>query len=490
MTFFRAIKNKFEHNQTPNFDSTEEVTINMDKRAIYRNRTNYGVNIGSLFVLESWIYDDIFNEVGGGNTELDAVSNCQAKLNTQETANKLRQHYESYLDKIDWNFLRDRANITSIRVPIGYWHVNNGGFLQGLPFEHLAGVYQNARPWDYLKQLINVAGQNNISVLIDLHGLPGGANDQAHSGAINNPPKFFKTPAYVNKVCDEILPFITRDICSPFENIAGLQIVNETYFDNNANDIKAYYSRAISSISNIDNTLAVVISDGWWSEQWSNWLAENKLESNAVIDTHVYRCFSNEDKGKDAGTIINQLPGSVNLPKDKADFTVGEFSCVLDEETWKRTQGDRNVHISNFGVMQTTIFPKVASFGWYFWTLQFKYGDGGEWGFVPMVSKNNLILRSRNVVPIDQNRVNQIINDHIEYWKGKGNKFEHWRFEDAIRQAVNDIASFNQFNNSRLGRWRSWTLRRRAEYIKAKGDSEFMWEWDQGYQKGLDEFNH
>jgi len=488
MTLFNSLKEKFEKK-----DFTKEIilsdALNVDRRTIYRNRVNYGVNLGSLFVLESWIYDDLFNEVGGCNSEFEAVSKCITKFGNNGTADRLRQHYESYLQKIDWNFLRNNANITSIRVPIGYWHVNNGSFLNGLPFQPVAGVYAAAKPWDYVKQLITTASRYNISILVDVHGLPGGANSEAHSGMIQNPAVFFRTPRYVNKMCDEILPFITRDICVPYENIAGLQIVNEAYFDNTANDMKNYYARAVSSISKIDNNLPVVISDGWWPQQWSDWVSANNLAYNVVIDSHIYRCFSNEDKNKDAGTIINQLPQTVSFDKGKADFVVGEFSCVLDEETWKRTNGNRNVFISNFGTMQTSIFPKMASFGWYFWTLQFKWGDGGEWGFIPQVSKKNLQLRSKTVKNIDQNTVNKIIADHIQYWKGKGDRFEHWRFEDAIRQAVQDIQGFNSLANSKIGRWKSWTLRRRREYIASKGDSSFMWEWDQGYQRGLDEFN-
>ncbi|KAG0655608.1 Glucan 1,3-beta-glucosidase 3 [Maudiozyma exigua] len=477
-----------------NSDSSAKETVNLsdslaiDRRAIFRNRVNYGVNLGSLFVLESWIYDDLFKEVGGGNSEFEAVSKCKTQFGAQATGNKLRQHYESYLNKIDWNFLKN-VNVTSLRVPIGYWHVNNGSFLNGLPFQPVADVYASAQPWTYFKTLVKTAGQYDISIVIDVHGLPGGANSEAHSGMVQNPAVFFKTPNYVNAMCNGILPIIVHDICLSFENIAGLQIVNEAYFDNNANDIKAYYLRATSNISKMDNNLPIIISDGWWPQQWSDWVSQNNISNNIIIDSHVYRCFSNEDKSKDAGAIYDSLPQTVQFDKGKADFMVGEFSCVLDEETWKRTKGDRNVHITKFGRAQTSLFPTIASFGWFFWTLQFKWGDGGEWGFVPQVSKNNLIMRSKNVKPIDSNRVAAIIAEHINYWNGKGSYFEHWRFEDAIRQAVYDIQSFNSLNNSRLGRWKSWTSRRRREYIGSKGDSQFMWEWDQGYQRGLDEFN-
>lgn len=488
MSIIKSLKEKFEHVRIdePKIPLPNNVTI--DEKTIYRNRYNFGVNLGSFLVLESWIYGDLFDDVGGADTEFEAVSKCIQKFGVQDTISRLKKHYEEYITKIDWNFLTEKANITALRVPIGYWHVNNGSFLNGLPFEALQEIYQGAKPWDYLKDLIATAKQNNIGILIDMHGLPGGANGDAHSGVRNNPPVFFKTKKYLNKIY-EILPFIVADVCATNKNIIGLQVVNEAIFDNSASDIKSFYSQAINSIRQVDNSLPIVISDGWWPEQWSNWISENDLGYNVIIDSHVYRCFSDEDKRKQAGQIIEELPKTVTFEKEKADFLVGEFSCVLDEETWKRTQGIRDEHIKHYGIAQTTLFSQVASFGWFFWTLQFKWGEGGEWGLIPMINKGNLVTRSKIKVNIDQNKVQNIINDHINYWNGKGDQFEHWRFEDGIRKAVSDLSIFNSFNNSRLGRWHSWTKQRRFQYVKEKGDSKFMWEWDQGYQRGLDEFN-
>ncbi|CCH61307.1 hypothetical protein TBLA_0E02530 [Henningerozyma blattae CBS 6284] len=460
----------------------------LSEKYYYRYRENHGVNLGSCFVLEPWIFDNLFDK--GGSCEFDAITNLSRAIGVEATAQRLNQHYSDYINKIDWIFLKNVANITALRVPIGYWHVNNGSFLGGLPFQPLQSVYSKAKPWDQLRNLISIASKYRIGILIDIHGLPGGANTDFHSGFNNPSPSFFSNGNYVNAMTEKILPFIVQNICSPNNNVIGLQIVNESVFDNNANGQKFYYAKAAVAIRKVDSFLPVIISDGWWPGQWGDWLQLTKLYNTVVVDTHVYRCYSDSDKSKNAGQIINDLAGSVNLPNDRGDFVVGEFSCVLDQSTWNKTQGSRSDWVRKYGNAQVSIFRKEASWGSFFWTLKFRWGDGGEWGFIPMTNQGCVPKRSTQGVNIDDNKVNQIIQQHISYWKDKGGeKMEHWRFQDAIRAAVNDIRAFSSFDNSRIGRWYSWKAQRRQAYIQSKGDSEYMWEWDQGYQQGLDNFN-
>lgn len=478
-------------NKQSSFNSIQQPTsIDLGKRTIYRNRVNNGVNLGSLFVLEPWIFDSKLNE-NGGDCELTYLTKLIEKFDEGETIDRLSNHYDQYLDKIDWNWLVDVGTVTALRVPIGYWHVDNGRFVKNLPFQPLMNIYSQAKPWDFLKRLIQRASDYNVGILIDIHGLPGGANTDSHSGEINGKVKFFNTKKYVDVMINEVIPFVVKDLCQKYENIIGIQIVNEAKFDEKGRDEKKYYQGAITTINKLDSSLPIVISDGWWPDQWANWLQETGLDKIVIIDTHIYRCFSDDDKSKDANQIITNLQNTVNLPSDKADFMIGEFSCVLDEQTWKRTtKGDRQQWVKNFGNQQVKLFNQRASWGWFFWTLQFQWGDGGEWGFVPQINNGSIPVRNKKSINIDKSKIDSIISDHINYWNGKGNKFEHERFEDGIKKAIEDIESFDKFDNSRIGRLHSWIAIRRQEYIKDHGDSEFMWEWDQGYQRGITEFNH
>lgn len=464
----------------------------VDKKTIYRNRYNYGVNLGSLFVLEKWIYNDLFDNVNSNNNEYDVISQRVKNFGKDDTARRLNEHYRNYINKINWVWLAGEVGVTVLRVPIGYWHVGNGRFVDDLPYAPLKGVYESAKPWDQLISLIGKARAYGIGILIDIHGLPGGANTGEHSGFKNDSVKFFSTSKYVQKMVKDVLPFIVNDVGKAYENVVGLQIVNEAIFDNNANDQKKYYQSAIKKIASIDNNFPVIISDGWWPQQVSDWLKQQNLDKNAIIDTHVYRCFSDADKSKTARQLIDSLPQTVNLPKNDADFLVGEFSCNLDEQTWNRSRDkDRQAYIKEFGLKQAQVFNSVSSWGYIFWTLQFQYGDGGAWGFVPLTNSGCIPKPlKRNMSNITENDIQRLVQAHKNYWKDKGGeKFEYWRFEDGVRKAVSDIKAFNGFNKSRVGRWHTWKAQRRREYVAEKGDSQYMWEWDQGFQEALDNFN-
>ncbi|AMD20986.1 HEL295Wp [Eremothecium sinecaudum] len=456
-----------------------------DPSVIYQNRRNCGVNFGSLFVLEKWIFESLFND--DSKTELEAVTLLNSKNGTKGAAEKLKKHYEDYLDRVEWDWLVE-TGVTSIRLPIGYWHVNNGAFVRGTLFEKVKNVYQQAMPWDFVKALIEEASKHKIGVLLDIHGLPGGANGEAHGGE-GKDPTFFSTSKFVDLVCDEIIPFMVMDTAR-FSNVVGIQCVNEAAFNYEAVNEKKYYQRALRAIREHSQYLPLVISDGWWPDQWSYWLRANNLAAEIVIDSHVYRTFQDSDREKSAEEIIDDLKASIKLDPTTGDFMVGEFSCVLDEQTWSKSKGNRQELAKQFGQKQVSIFNKVATCGWYFWTYMFQHGDGGDWGFVPSVTSGAIPRRQRNAVKVDDKVIQGFIDEHNKYWDGKGgDKMEHWRFADALKGTVKDIQAFDRLDNSRIGRLHFWRQMRREQYIRAKGDSDYMWEWDQGFEKALAEFN-
>ncbi|CEP61185.1 17-beta-hydroxysteroid dehydrogenase-like protein LALA0_S02e08636g [Lachancea lanzarotensis] len=482
----KDLKSSNDDENVPEFSGPGEVS----KREIYRNRYNFGVNFGSLFVQESYIYHSLFSE-GGGN-EYEAVSALVAKSSSDEVAKKLQKHYASYVTDQDWEWLQKEAGVTAIRLPIGYWHVDNGAYIADkMKFHKLKSIYQAAQPWDAVHKIVKKAAEYNIGILVDIHGVPGGANGDAHSGESNNgQASFFTTSDFVSSVVDDIVPFIAKDLCQPNENVIGLQVINEAAFSDSAKPEKKFYSKVINAVLSVDDTLPVVISDGWWPQQWADWLDENNLANSVVIDSHVYRCFSDSDKQKTAGEIVNDLPQSVNLSNDKADYMVGEFSCVLDGQTWDKTKESREEWVRKLGQAQVGVFQDKASWGWFFWTFKFQEGDGGEWGFQPMINSGALPKRPRVDPNIDDSKVQQIVDDHVNYWKDKGgDKFEHWRFEEGLKTAISDIRAFNEFDHSRVGRTHFFKSLRKSQHTSDKGDGEYVWEWEQGYDQGLAVFN-
>lgn len=487
---FNIFKRKFTKGANPPIKSLENIpTDNIPKEVIYRNRFNYGVNFGSFFVLERYIYDRPFSD--GGENEHDAIKIKLGRYGEDETATELSNHYENYLTAIDWSWLKNEVGVTAIRLPIGYWHVDNGSFIDShFVFHDVKEVYSKAKPWEYIKKVVYAAELSNIGILIDLHGLPGGANNDAHSGeGEHGQVKFFNSKENINKVCEEILPFIVREFSSS-PNIIGIQIVNESSFSNDGINQKFYYSKAVNEIRKIGCKFPIIISDGWWPDQWSDWVEELNLSNDIIIDTHIYRCFSDSDKSKSAEQIIDELPETVKLNIQKADFMIGEFSCVLDSKTWEKSEGNRNDLVYRFGQKQMEVFKNSSTWGCFFWTYKFEHGDGGEWGYIPMIDRECISKRQKVDLFIDTEKVDMLIQSHIEYWKDRGGEYmEHWRYEAGLKNTLKDMEMFDKFDNSRLGRYHFWKNIRRHQYILEYGNSDFMWEWEQGFDTAIREFN-
>lgn len=466
------------------------------ERSIYQSRHNFGVNFGALFVLEKYIFDEMY--VDGAGVELDAIKNSIKKNGVDDTKRKMENHWKTYCNDNDWSWLKEKG-IQSIRIPLGYWIVDGGNFTKGTSFEKIAPVYENA--WKIFKEYyIQKAKQYQISILVDLHALPKGANTGDHSGECFKQAGFWNDSSTINKAVD-ICAFMAKDLKN-CDNVSGIQIVNESDFSDDPRGQEKYYIRASNAIRKENPDVPIVISDGWWADQWVKFLSKesdgNIGSLGIVIDDHIYRCFSDEDKCKHVDQIINDLDSSVLTGlSSEADFLIGEFSCVLDSQTWEKS-GDceRDDKVRSYGNEEVKLFKQRAKTGFYFWTYKFQNGDGGEWGLVPMINKGAIPpRRTCGKIPSKdefEQYLDEHYNNHMNYWKAlnPNEKYEGWRYKEGFTTGWNDAMAFANFDNSRIGRVVAWKYARRAEHINARGAGNFLWQWDAGFQEALDRFNN
>ncbi|RLV94827.1 putative glycosyl hydrolase [Spathaspora sp. JA1] len=467
-------------------------------REIYHSRKHFGVNFGSCFLLEKWIYHGLFiesEEKGGGiDCELKVVSGLVKKYGVEETRNKFEKHWQEYVNEDDWQWLVDH-NVNSIRLAIGYWNINGGAFTDGFKFEKYKAVYENS--WNIIKtQFIEVANKYNISVVLDIHGVPYGANKADHSGEPGQ-GKFWENQTAELQM-SKAMGFIAEDF-RQYENIAGISIVNEADFTENIKQRTKYYSAAINEIRSKDTSVPIVISDCWWTDQWVRWIQEHQDDGrtnlSVLIDHHSYRCFDDKDTSKEPRQIIDDLPTDIltNLTNESkgVDIIIGEYSCVLDTKSWDKI-GNRNRDglVCDYGKRQCEIM-QARTCGTYFWTFKFEAGNGGEWDFKTMSNKGALSIPSpiQNPPGKDEfeHNLQQAYDGHVNYWHSAdpNENYQHDRFKDGFTTAWADAVEFSKFNGSRIGRKNAWKQARLQEHIHAKGNSGFIWEWESGFDQGL-----
>lgn len=477
------------------------------ERQIYQNRFNHGPNLGGMFVLEKWISGDSFYPNESKSSELDAVKAFSKVNNKSKAKEKWESHWRSWLSDDDWKWMQDHG-VTAVRAPIGYWAVGNGKFTKHTPFDKYKEVYANA--WDIYKEVVIQKAQcYGIAVLVDLHGLPGGANGNDHSGTTSGKAELWDSKRNIDIALD-VLEFAASDLAH-VDNVCGIQVVNEAPYEHDLSKQKSFYRKAITKIREVNKDIPIVISDGWDLNRWVEFVAkeEERVGSakdpqtiGVVIDTHVYRCFSDADKAKAPDQLISEASGCVQK-HDNADVLVGEYSCVLDGSTWGRLPSgvSREAKACEYGQRQFQCFAQNARAGSYFWTYKFSWGSGGEWGYREMIEKGsipscgNLVtkprLKKRDFFDNQfEPRSQQALSNHKAYWEGQDSKkdWETWRFEDGFKIGWQDAQAFSDFHYSELGRTHAWKTSRLQQHIERSKPSELTWSWNHGYDQAWDQF--
>lgn len=140
---------------------------------VLRYRYHHGTNLGSIFVLEKWLFPKLLPQPpNSSSSELSLITASLATHGLAHTQSLLRTHYRSALTPSDLSWLAHSAHATTVRLPIGYWTLPGARFTASTPFEPVAPAYAGA--WDEVRSLVARCREVGIGVLLDLHGLPGG----------------------------------------------------------------------------------------------------------------------------------------------------------------------------------------------------------------------------------------------------------------------------------------------------------------------------
>lgn len=483
---------------------------------ILRYRHHFGVNLGSIFVLEPWLFPKF---AGGASSELDAVTTSVKTNGVEATRQKWENHWKTAVTDQAFEWLANSAKGTSIRLPIGYFSLGRE-FCLGTPFESTKDVYHNS--WTIVKQFIARARKLGVGVLIDLHALPGGANTDMHSGSSTGKAELWGSKKNL-ELARKALSFVAKE-CKELDGVIGIQLCNEACWDAGKKGMYDFYKSTIQSISEIDSEMPIYISDAWdlssaikWSKS-RDWRT-GKIPSNPVIiDTHKYYTFAEKHRSQAAHELIRHIPNELNELPDcspsathisgggETQIIIGEYSCVLDGKSWAKCHPDEKEGlVREFGRNQCEKWAQGCSAGSYFWTWKMEWMEGGEWGFVEQVKKGNIVAPAYMGWSVEEvgeklgsaeERKNglkeNMVQQHMEYWANAspGKKFQHELYEKGWKIGWSDACAFfggrgDKGGADRIGCLEIWIKKRMIEFGER---GEFLWEWEQGFRWGVKTF--
>ncbi|KAI5801134.1 putative glucan 1,3-beta-glucosidase precursor [Geopyxis carbonaria] len=459
-----------------------------------RYRLHHGTNLGSIFVLERWIFPSMFLDSTSGRSELSAVSEHIKHYGLKATREKWEKHWNTALTPEDWRFLRDTARVTSVRLPVGYFTLGPA-FCAGTPFEAVGKVYVNA--WAAVKRYITTAAEHGIAVLVDMHGLPGGANDETHSGTDSGKAEFWENEGY-RSLATSALMFIVKEVVQDpvlRDWVLGVQLVNEAIWGAGEKGMWDWYNITLAAIATVDPTLPIYISDAWDLGPALDY-ASKSSQIPIVVDTHKYYCFSDKDKTAHPDSILTKIPHELADQYGEA-FVIGEWSCVLSEESWSQIPAAaRPATVHRFAQAQSQRW-NTATAGAFFWNFKMSW----KWGFVEQIKAQNLLPPPGRGLSPQQIREayataqisllalqTKALGEHVAYWNEhvRGGVMEHWRYQKGYGQGFSDALAFWRNGGDVIGLAKLWVKKRTNEYAPRGG--KWVWQYEHGVKKGMEDF--
>lgn len=207
-----------------------------------------------------------------------------------------------------------------------------------------------------------------LGVLVDFHSAAGAQNEDAHSGLSNGEVKFWKDKNL--RATSIALRFLASQLAGN-PAVIGLELLNEPK-DNQG--LKDWYDREINELRPITNPdFPIYVSDAWVTDFYAGYVGSRG--DFVVMDHHLYRCFTHEDK------CMTGCQHADKLQQDQGQFAhwsqqchnqwvVGEWSAALDDSGCQgMSDGEKDANKRAFVKAQLDCFDRHTA-GYFFWTLK------------------------------------------------------------------------------------------------------------------------
>lgn len=191
----------------------------------------------------------------------------------------------------------------------------------------------------------------------------------AHSGTPFGRVHFWDSTANLQST-SIALQFLVRNL-SQIPNCVGLELLNEP---SNCDRLQGWYEKTMACLRRISPDFPIYISDAW-DLNWYCRVVGDRPDFVSV-DTHVYRCFTEEDKMKSgdehAADIRQNLKGHLLevAKKARGNLVVGEWSAALHQDSLRSDEaGEQDRQRRVFAQAQLDVFEESTA-GYFFWTYK------------------------------------------------------------------------------------------------------------------------
>ncbi|WRT65648.1 uncharacterized protein IL334_002593 [Kwoniella shivajii] len=491
MGMLDKFKDQF-HSTTPSYDfkpSSSSHDIQLGPNAVFRYRQQRGINLGSWFALERWICPNVFrNAKQPGQSDFDVAGGKDPKRTLEE-------HWDTWITEDDFKWIKGKG-FNSVRIPIAYFHLCGPlpEVLKGTDYEPFHHIYEGA--WGRIKRAVELAGSFGLGVLIDLHGVAGAQNPDAHAGLSIG--KVGLWDKHSNLASTSLsLRFLASEL-SNVPHIVGLELLNEPA---NNPKLQSWYKSTIDEIRSIvSSDFPIYISDAWDTNHYAQFVGSRN--DFVVLDHHLYRCFTNDDKSKSGSTHANEIKSSFQntfkgqSENAKGNIVIGEWSSSLDNSSLQGNDQQKDAQRREFTHAQLDLFESHSA-GYWYWT--YKKGEGWDAGWSAKDASRAEILPNwvggkqfKGPPPdnVKEHELQRGHNSHKSYWASNGGSPDPEVYAPGFSQGWDDSLLFlsHQSGTSQIGFVDQWIGKRRIEYESHTGRKlgKAAWEWEHGFKQGIE----
>jgi len=326
-----------------------------------------GVNLGAWLVLEKWMVPDLYR----GTDAADEYSFCLALGDRAKS--RLEQHRETFITAEDFRWIKDRG-LNAVRLPVGYWAL-----------EAPKPYVESARFIDFA---LEQSQRNGLKLLLDLHGAPGSQNGWDHSGrsgAVNWP----KDPKNIEETLRILETFAQKYGKHPA--LFGIELLNEPCDQVPLEILQQFYQDACARLRKYaDPNVAIVFHDSFRPFAWKKFM-QGPAFANVILDTHLYQCFSEEDKTR---TALEQLAFALHrketldeMQREELPTIVGEWSLALPGRAMRGLSALQVESVTR-AYADTQLLNYEGTRGWFFWSYKLEHPS--EWNFRYCVERGRL----------------------------------------------------------------------------------------------------
>lgn len=338
---------------------------------------------------------------GDSGSEFDCMRDHYSGDNRDAGNQKFADHWRDWINADTVQSVRD-VGLNTIRIPIGYWSYKDVVDQASEPFA------DGDRMLPYLDAVVGKAADLGLYVIIDLHGAPGGQQEDAFTGQLNKPAGFYND--YNFGRAEKWLSWMTNRIHTnnAYRSVGMIEVLNEPVSRHDGGNrypapgqdpglVQNYYPAALKAVRDAESSLGV--SDDkklhvqFMSSKWDSGDARTQAsianDPMTGFDDHNYIGFALGD-GNNANhdALMRSACGDSRVVSGQDFAITGEWSMTSGAD-W--SDGD---FFKKFFTAQQQLYEKPGMDGWVYWTWKtelndprWTYSHATSLGYVPTTAE-------------------------------------------------------------------------------------------------------